>query len=259
MIIMEYYAPAGDAYETQEDLVRGTSHEFQHLINFVDHAVLAGSPSYESVWLNEGLSVLAQDFAVNRMFPSLPLDVDDALWRANTYLANPATHSLTAFAGNDSGGSTFSYNCSGCYGLSYLFMRYNYDRFGGDAFLAKMENQNGLAGLPELQAATGILPAANISDFGMALVATGLVTVSDPRFKFTNLNPLGTYTDQFGNKLTLNGVSVTQQSANTDVSRSLYNGTFNYFQVPNAAHTGAGVTITDVGGIFNLNPGLVRP
>jgi hypothetical protein len=260
MIFVGYDASNGDAVEINEDLVRGTAHELQHLINFVSHVVRANAgvdPSLEDRWLNEGLSMLAQDFAVTRKFPAVPFDIADALVDAKIFLDNAETHSLTGFTGLAPGNSQFVYNCQGCYGLSYLFMRYNFDRFGGDAFLSKMENQAGLTGLPELQAATNVAAATNISDFGMALLATGFVTTSDPRFTFSRFNPLGTYIDQFGNSLTLQGVSVFLQDPGTSHSYALYNGTFSYFVVPKSG-TSTAVTISDVGGLLNLNAGLVQ-
>ncbi len=96
----------GGAYELQEDLVRGPAHEFQHLINFVNHALLSNDLSAsEDTFINEGLSMLAQDLALPRQYPSLTHDSLDAMRHADLWLASPQSYSLTGFSGIDPGKS----------------------------------------------------------------------------------------------------------------------------------------------------------
>jgi hypothetical protein len=64
-------------------------------------AILATNPQSEDRWINEGLSMLAQDFAVHNLFPQVSLDVDDALEHTIVFLNNPENFSLTGFTGVD--------------------------------------------------------------------------------------------------------------------------------------------------------------
>ncbi|HWT07166.1 MAG TPA: hypothetical protein VN224_15480, partial [Xanthomonadales bacterium] len=184
MFVVGYNKQIVRSFELNEDMVRGTSHEFQHDINFVNHAIVAGGTSSEEVWLNEGMSMLAQDFAVNRMFPTVSIDVMDAAGRAHQYLQAPETYSLAAFTSVDpTNPASQQYNCSGCYGEEYLFQRYLYDRFGGDAYLRKMLGAT--TGYANLQQATGTDPTQTIADFAVAIAASGTGATTDPRFGFT--------------------------------------------------------------------------
>ncbi|MGH8164287.1 MAG: hypothetical protein ACREP1_08145, partial [Rhodanobacteraceae bacterium] len=147
----------GAQYELQEDLVRATAHELQHLVNFVQHSISSGAPSDEEPFLNEGLSMLAQDFAVNRMF-GIGFDADDALRRSAVFLDAPSNFALSDFSGIDplaqgGDGVTARSNCVGCYGAAYLFQRYLYDRFGSDRYTHQMES-GGETGSAGLRAAT---------------------------------------------------------------------------------------------------------
>jgi hypothetical protein len=47
--------------------------------------------------------MLAQDLVVQRMYPSLPIDVADSGSRAQQFLAAPQNYSLTAFTGLSGG------------------------------------------------------------------------------------------------------------------------------------------------------------
>ena len=244
------------SYNLSEDIVRGTSHEFQHLINFVNKVVLARNPVSEDRWINEGLSMLSQDYAVNRMFPSVPLDVSDALGHAAQFMQQPQRYNLTGFTGADSSG-LFTYNCSGCYGLSYLYQRYLADRFGGDAYLRAMESST-TTSVAGIQAITGVAPSQTIADFAVALVQSGSGLTADSRYNFKNFNPYGKYTDQFGLTTTLQGPGVLTAAPGITTTASAYVGTFNYVQIQPFAGLGAGVTVTDLGGAFGLQAGLLQ-
>ena len=236
-------------YETDEDLVRGTAHELQHLINFVNHTALNNVDSEES-WINEGMSMLAQDFAVNRKF-GLAHDAADALFRAGQFTSAPQSFSLTAFTGIDPGKTSLAYNCSGCYGAEFLFQRYLYDRFGGDSYLhAMLGTQTGLAAL---QQATGTDPHALLSDFAIALAASGSGKTSDPRFGFASLNLPTGYPDQFGRTFTVGSpaTSALPSSANA------YVGSFNYYSV-GASALNQNLSAKDLGAGFSLNVGVVQ-
>ena len=256
MIVLVWPSSANVSYEINEDAVRGTAHEFQHLINFVNHTMLATSPGSELTFINEGLSMLAQDFAVNALYPGTPLDVSNALFYGAKFLARPASYSLGAFAGVDSG-SQLSFNCGGCYGEAYLFQRYLYDRFGGDAYARAMESAQS-TGAASLQSVTGQSYGQLLLDFSIALATSGLGYNSDPRFNFQNFNPYGTYTDQFGGRQRLAGPGTTPVAPGSSAAVSTYVGSLVYGTVQPAAGAGASVKVTDGTGSFSLEAGLVQ-
>lgn len=272
-VIYVAWAGYGTRYELQEDLVRSTAHEFQHLINFVNHAILArgaSSPSFdgnESQYLNEGLSMLAQDFAVARMFGSqgVQFDAADALQRAQAYLADPGSFSISAFSGADApswggDGRTAHGNCAGgCYGGAYLFVRYLHDRFGGDAFTRAVET-SGATGAANLQAVTGEQPGDLIGDFALAMAANTLaVPASDPRFSFGTLDLTAAYSDQFGAQTQLSGAAaVSPASSSFSVEAPV--GGFTFAWAPPIPSSGMSVQVSDqasVGG-FSLLGGLAQ-
>lgn len=223
--------------ELNENLVRGMAHEYQHLINFVAHAVNSPSIRFEDTWIDEGLSMLAQDFAVNQLYPSEPMDVYDALRHAFYYLNTPQNESLTAFMGVDPGKTVPARNCMICYGASYLFQRYVYDRFGGDAYSHALE-QSGVS-YANLQAVTGQDPRALISDFAAAMLASNTGLSSDPRFSFKAFNPYGTYADQFGASHTFRGPNAFSIAPGQSVTPATFLGSFVYYGVNSLTSAGA--------------------
>jgi hypothetical protein len=270
-IFVGWFAGSGSAYELQEDLVRSTAHEFQHLINFVNHAILApgaSSPSFdgnEPAYVNEGLSMLAQDLAVSTMYGSrgVQFDVDDALARANVYLSAPQNYSLSAFSGVDpvswGGDSTAQFNCGGgCYGAAYLFQRYLRDRFGGDAYTHAMET-SGMNGDRNLQNATGESAADLYGDFALAMSADTLgVTSADPRFRFGSLDIAGMYSDQFGVPTQLGGLYSVPFSSSSDVSAPI--GGFTFVSLQNVPSSGTQISVSDHATVpgFSLEGGLAQ-
>jgi hypothetical protein len=271
-IFVGWFGGNGATYELQEDLVRSTAHELQHLINFVNHGILAGGASsasfngYESTFVNEGLSMLAQDFAVQSMYgpQGLQFDSADALQRASAYLANPGNFSLTNFIGIDSanwgGNGTPVYNCNGgCYGGAYLFQRYLRDRFGGDAYTHAIET-SGVVGTANLQAITGESAGQLQDDFALAMAANTMgVSSSDRRFEFGSLSLTQTYHDQLGGNTVLSGVFATPATG-TSTSIHAPVGGFAYVAIPSVPSSGLTVQVTDqasVGG-FSLAGGLAQ-
>ncbi len=249
LIYVGWNTSSSTSYETDEDLVRGTAHELQHLINFVDHAILNDAPSEDS-WINEGMSMLSQDFAVNRKY-GLAHDAADALYYANLFTSAPQNFALTAFFGIDAGQASPQPACSGCYGEAYLFQRYLYDRFGGDAYLhAMLGSQTGYAAL---QQATGTNPQTLISDFAIAVAASGTGATSDPRFGIATLSLPTAYPDQFGRTLAVGGPATTALPS----SASPYTGTFAYYAV-GANALNQNLSAKDLGGGFGLNVGVVQ-
>jgi hypothetical protein len=271
-IFVGWFANSGAAYDLQEDLVRSTAHELQHLINFVNHGILAAGASSgsfngnEEPYVNEGLSMLAQDLAVSTMYGSrgVQFDVDDALSRASVYLAAPSNYSLSGFSGADpvswGGNGSAQYNCGGgCYGAAYLFQRYLRDRFGGDAYTHAMET-SGFTGESNLQHATGESAASLFGDFALAMAADSLhVASTDPRFAFGSLDLSGSYPDQFGASVTLGGVFAIPYSG-SPVAVNAPVGGFAFVSIGSVPANGTGVTVSDraTASGFALEGGLAQ-
>jgi hypothetical protein len=261
----------GANFELNEDLVRGTAHELQHLINFVNHSILPAAANtysfngFEDTFINEGLSMLAQDLAVNTLHPTQSFDVADAMSRAQQYLSSPQNYSLSGFIGIDpssfgGNGSTAKYNCGGgCYGSAYLFERYMRDRFNGDTYTQGMETSQ-QTGFANLQVNGGNEPAgALMGDFAIA-IATNSQQISPPKaaFNLGTFNTRATYTDQFNRTRTLTGVaSAITLGVNGSSSFTPPYGGFGFFGL--APNNGSAVSINDGGsGAFTLFGGLAQ-
>lgn len=271
-IFVGWYERDGSDYELREDLVRSTAHELQHLINFVNHALLASAASNasydgnEAPFINEGLSMLAQDLAVESMYGSqgIHFDTDDALARANAYLSNPAGFSISGFDGIDSaswgGDGTPAFNCGGgCYGGAYLFQRYLRDRFGEDAYTHGMET-SGVVGGANLQAVTRENAGSLLDDFALAMAGDSLgVTPADSRFAFGSLHLTRAYADQFGGSATLGGVYSTPLTSGGALVNAPVGG-FAFVSVPAVPAGGMPVSVTDRAAVsgFGLAAGLAQ-
>ncbi|MBV8600390.1 MAG: hypothetical protein JO359_02375, partial [Candidatus Eremiobacteraeota bacterium] len=221
-----------------------TAHEFQHLINFVNHCILAPTCLVQDdPWMNEGLSMLAEDFAVHQLFPNVQYDVDEALFFGAQFLQSPQSFNVAAFAGIDAGQTAPALYCNGCYGGAYLFQRYLYNRFGGDAYTRAMETGAGTSGT-NLSAFANETPQALVGDFSIALAAAqNGVSATNP-FTFA-IAPGSTFVDQFGNPMTLPALGSVGQSALG--SSTIYNsceGCFFYVGVP-TNKTSATLKVTD--------------
>lgn len=204
MIFVGWFNSAGATYELGEDMVRGTAHEFQHLINFVNHSILPAAASSntfngsEDSFINEGLSMLAQDLAIDNLYGSnYPFDSLDALNHASAYLSNPQNYSVSGFIGIDPAnfggdGVTPHYNCGGgCYGSAYLFQRYMHDRFSGDVYTHGMETSgiSGFANLVANCASCGETGTQLLQDFAIAMaVNTEGMTAPTQAYSFGTLN-----------------------------------------------------------------------
>jgi hypothetical protein len=240
----------GASYEEQEDMVRAAAHEFQHLINFVQHGIVSNGDD-EDAYINEGLSMLAQDLALPRMFPALAHDVDDAMLHANGFLLSPSTFSLTGFSGSDDGGVP-AYNCASCYGEAFVYQRYLYDHFGGDAYAHAVET-GPATGSAHVAAVTGKDTATLLRDFGISLAANGQST--DARYAWNF--PFGqNLTSQFG---TSGHIVSTTTPVNAPAGGGTfagpYDGGYVFVQVPAG---GKMVTITETTGLPGFTAGIAQ-
>lgn len=254
----------GTAFELDEDAIVLSAYDLAELIDFVGHDINGPSPpsfvsssgTADALFIENGIGLLAGDFALNAAFPSVPLDVDGNIGTfGDAYLQDPPAFSLTSFYGTDAGSSGQTLGCIGCFGVSYLFQRYAYDRFGGDRYLHSLvtSGETGFANLQ--QAFGGTSPQSVISDFAVAMQASGQNVTSDPRFNVSGFNMFAYYVDQFGNAIQLSGPSpIALQQSGTIEQHVETLGTFFYLPIGNP--NGATIQEADLGGQFGLAAAL---
>jgi hypothetical protein len=108
------------------------AHEFQHMISFNQHVLVRRSQP-EQLWLNEGLSHLAEDLN----------GFDDGnVARAAIYLSDPSSNGLA-----------LNFDTLAARGAAFLFLRWPGDQLGTGVF-ASLEQTN-LVGIGNVQSATG--------------------------------------------------------------------------------------------------------
>lgn len=190
-----------EGYWRQYDMPRGMPHEFQHYLHALNKVIAAditspGSGEFDDSFIDEGTSMLAEDLVNAGNAQS-----DDTLINQAEFLFAPGNYSLTAFTGYTADPLStatnppygFYRNTSGSYGEAYLFMRYLYDRFGGDAVLHRLYTDlpqpiPGTANThPDVAAAgNGETFAQLYADFVSALAARGVATGGDARYQFSS-------------------------------------------------------------------------
>lgn len=118
MLFITTYKPNGFTESAWLSTIKSTlAHEFQHLIFFNNRATKYQYVSdYNSeVWINEGLSMVAEDLAIKGPEYKHNPDLDD---RVKAYLQNSSYDSLCTWNNNVAD-----------YAPAYMFMRYFVDRF----------------------------------------------------------------------------------------------------------------------------------
>lgn len=189
---------ADESFWRTQDMPRSLPHEFQHYLHTVDKVVIPllvnNQPGeFDDSFVDEGDAMLAQDL-VNAGGQD-----NVALEGAFEYLFSPGNFSLTSFTGYDADPldtSTnpafgFFHSTIGNYGAAYLFQRYLYDRFGGDAALhrqyATLTTTASGANVDPIvaEAGNGETFAQLYGDFGAALAARNIAS-TDPRFRFSS-------------------------------------------------------------------------
>jgi hypothetical protein len=196
---------ADESYWRTTDMPRSLPHEFQHYLHaiskiYIPNLVNNVAGSFDDAFVDEGDAMLAQD-----LVKGTGQDVN-ALESGFEYLFNPANYSLTSFTGYDadpldtSSNPVFGFFHStvGNYGAAYLFQRYLYDRFGGDAAMhrqyASLTSTSSGANVNPVvaEAGNGETFAQLYADFAAALAARNVAS-TDPRFTFSsNVTLVGT-------------------------------------------------------------------
>lgn len=170
-------------FDQPANTVFGTlAHEFTHLCVFNQKVLVPNRAAPEETWLDEGWAMLAMDlcgYGLRSGNEAIARDI-------KSFQEQPAAYSLTDWAGNPNGFS---------YGLSYLFSRYLYDRFGGevvkDALAAPGTGVDAVQGaLVKRQASFQDV----FSDWTVANAVSGLSVTDDRRFSYApDVNLRGTY------------------------------------------------------------------
>jgi hypothetical protein len=123
------------------------THEFQHMISFVQHVVVHGGQSEEG-WLDEGLSKYAEEIAGRSFLPGDPASFSNYaigdVYDAYQYLLAPGTSPLLIPQDNGTLAEI---------GASWLFTRYVIDQFGDS--LARRLVQGSQTGAANVAAQTG--------------------------------------------------------------------------------------------------------
>jgi hypothetical protein len=160
-------------------------HEVQHLINFTQHVIVHGARDGEEGWLDEGLSIVAEELGsryYEQKFPSpsgrtnpLQLFPDSSqgfigglLSDSYSFLLDPDTATITLHSDSDDG--------LAWRGSVWLLTRWLGDLKGEDLF--KRLDETALVGTANIESATGELFPKLFSDFGIALYADSIVGVA---------------------------------------------------------------------------------
>jgi len=162
------------------------AHEYQHLINFSRRAYEIQNAVPEEVWLNEGLSYMAEDNC------GLGDDSNGPPAMSFEYLQSAPDASLT---GPDVDGKT---DTAAQRGAAYLFLRYMFEQAGGTAgfdttgnlvdqggatFTRKLVS-SGLAGRANLEKATGRPFKESFVSWVATLMADGMLGLKEQGFRY---------------------------------------------------------------------------
>lgn len=157
------------------------THEFQHMINFVQHVLVRGCNCTEDGWLDEGLSKYAEELAGRSYGTSDPHFSQYAIgdvYDAYQYLSSPQTSKL--LIPQDTGSLAEV-------GASWLFTRFIVDRFG-DSLPGKLVRTS-LFGIQNVQTQTGHTFDSTITQWSLASWVASLSSSSAPaELKYTSWN-----------------------------------------------------------------------
>ncbi len=156
------------------------AHEFQHLINFNQHCPLGPCQAPEATWLNEGLSMVAEDEAGygwhSVTYPTFAggSDTQRDVSAAVQYLTR--TQNLPTVGGlrspylgfDDASLTIWDGDPIGNYEGVHSWFRYFTDRLG-TGFLAQLATGD-LAGIPNFERAAGMTFSQGLADFTSALL-----------------------------------------------------------------------------------------
>ena len=153
-------------------------HEFQHMISFNQHALVRGSPDDEVMWLNEGMSHLAEELA-GLHYDSLGQaqtasdffggTLGGNVYNAYVWMQDPSANALVAETPPGSLAER---------GAAWLFLRYLMDQFGPQ--LSRTLAQTSLTGAANVQAATGVPFRTLLARWAMAVYLNDAQGIAPP-------------------------------------------------------------------------------
>jgi len=193
--------------------VRGSTvgtlaHEFQHMINVSRRFYINGAPGAEQVWLNEGLSHIAEELMFYRtsvgLAPRMNIRLSDInagpnasprVVAFNTY-ANQNYGRLRSFLQRpDTAGAFKNNDALATRGAIWAFLRYAADRFGGTESTTWFNLVNSVtSGTANLQNVLGADPNEWMRDWVAAMYADDAVTGVAPEYTNPSWNYRSLYT-----------------------------------------------------------------
>lgn len=160
-------------FQQQSYTTFGTlAHEFTHLCVFNQKVLLKNRNVPEDAWLDEGWAMLSMDLCGY----GLRAGNEEIAKDIKSFLDDPTAYSLTDWFNNPHGFS---------YGLSYLFTRYLYDRFG-PGVIADIQAWPDVG----VDAVNGALAKRQTSfqdvfaDWALTNAVSGLTPINDKRFSY---------------------------------------------------------------------------
>ena len=226
-------------------------HELQHMISYNQHVLLRGG-AQERVWLNEGLSLIAEEIGSKYYESKYPAPLgrgnpeqlfpDSAqgfivpnLTYAYDYLSAPEQHSVTTFE---------DFGTLAERGAAWLFLRWLGDQKGEDIYRALV--QTSLTSIENVERQAGEPFRQLFGDFSIAAYADNLPGVDSTqipvRYQFTSRNLRKIYARfyELGSVGRPFPILPRPLDCSSDIDGSMFQGTMSYFVTP-AACGGAGV------------------
>ena len=238
------------------------AHEFQHLINAGRrYYINTAATDFEEVWLNEGLSHIAEELLYYRESGLAPrANLNDTtiriinrptygFWKSDAasnfsrllpFLRSPGANSL--FANNDELATR---------GAAWSFLRYAADRLGTtDGTIWQRFANSTVTGLATLQSVFGSDPVPLIRDWNVANIMDDYPGNADPRFTHPSWNFRDIYTKTFLN-IPNYPLRVTGLSDNVKTDFQIRGGSSSYARVAMAPGKDGLLTFSSGGGLPN--------
>jgi hypothetical protein len=236
------------------------AHEFQHLINAGRRIYVNSAASdFETVWLNEGLSHVAEELLYYRESGKSPrTNLDDASIRVQSrdtypYWSSDASQNFRRFViylrspginspivGNDQLATR---------GATWSFLRYAADRLGPtDGTIWQRFDDATTTGIATLQAVFGTDPVPLLRDWTVANYVDDSGVSTDPRYSHKSWNFRDIYTKTFVGVPSY-PLRVTQVPDDTPIDLSNRGGSATYLRLSVPAGKEALITFSSGGGL----------
>ncbi|MEO8335237.1 MAG: Ig-like domain-containing protein [bacterium] len=235
------------------------AHEFQHLINGSRRFyVNTAATDFEEVWLNEGLSHIAEELLYYRESGMTPrMNLTDSLirilnrptygfWKSD---ASSNFSRLLQYLRNPGGNSPYADDDElATRGATWQFLRYLADRLGPtDGNLWQKFDNSTVTGLATLQEIIGTAPTPFFRDWAVANYIDDLGVNSDPRFMHASWNFRDIFTNTFLNIPTY-PLAVSSLLDGTKQDLSVRGGSASYLRFAMPAGKEGLLTFTSGGG-----------